>query len=1311
MTQLPDICLDWFVMCFGGVSHGVALRVRGMSMISCCSRRCSAASVVVLATVASTVILMLIVGVTSALACDTGEPPQFRELEKEEVFATRARIEVDALQANTEPPLAVKWQAKYSTSPDGPWIPAGEETVSSDHFTVALGAPDATDKPVLHHLKPETTYYVLLQAENKCSEEDKIVPKFETTFTTTSILKPEIASTFSESTTFGVFVAGPSTAVAEAQIETNGSETKYYFEYTTEPKNSLSWHEFTSGGSGTVTVAEDFVDAKASVTKLSPETTYFVRLRASNEVPGETIQPKYSAPGGGELESFTTPSASPVTFTPSVRNVTGTSAHVSGKVNPHGLETKYYFEYTTDPSKPTTWSIFSEGTIEAGLPEGAEPEVEAKLTALKAGGLYFVRLCASSSAGEGENGVGEPCLNETQQIESFQAAGAPVGTALATHALHGKSLRLLGEINPNSVPTSAEQTVTIEGNPTGGSFTLAFEGEATAPIGLGASAESVDNALRALPAINGHGSVAVSGGDGGPYTVYFGGGLENGFVGKAVPTMTGNGSNLIPSSAVTVLTTQNGGEAYDTHYHFEYASQKQFEAEGGFAKASSSPEIDLGSGGSSDFVGEDIPGLVAGEVYHYRLSATNNPSGDPVVHGEEQTLTVPVAASPGLEEPCSNQTLRSGPSENLPDCRAYEQVTPVDKHGSQEIFRYEGLAVKAIALVGEDGNHLAVEAPVSWGGSGASVGQEPYFFSRTPEGWQMTAATPQPEAGVNVYTPQVFSPDLTQIGFESSFATSAGNGESKNVEFRTGPPGGPYVTVASVPKEQAGAESGWVAASADFSKLILQVEDRRLVEPQTTTKSGSDLYEYSGGTLRQVNIGVGECGANIVKGNEEDGGGGTSSSHAVSTDGSRVFFEAVPGTSAECSTKSKQLYVRANGGSADAETIDLGAYRFVAANSEGTEVLLEKSSGENPGLYLMSGSAPARFLPSTGLAVGASFVVSDDLSTVYFDGAEEIYGYNIPTKTLSFIAHVEHGEFVSHVSPNGHYYYFVSRRVGGLPGGAVVPGGGQENDHTLPLPATPTQQVYRYDSVEHVIQCISCASSFDPEPKLGATFGTGPHGQSNGLAGLPRLTLVSGNGDFAFFQTPAALVPSDVDGEVTPEGTAGLGLENPSTYNSVSGDVYEWRHDGVDGCVDLQGCLALITNGRGGILNLLLGSAEEGRDVFIYTSSKLVPQDTDTAGDIYDARIGGGFPPPAPSPVECEADACSTPASAPDDVTPASFTFTGVGNIVQSPSSKPVANSKRPKAKKKAKKKRKGKKTGKSIKKGRTVKRSSGRDK
>ncbi len=1108
-----------------------------------------------------------VVGAATAFAAC--EAPQFEpELLEERVYSTRAHIEAAVLITNAPSAPKVEWGGEYAPAEgnggpppppkkpgEPPWTLAGGGTIASDEIAVELGEKDETGATILHHLLPKAIYYARFHVKVKCSSIEELSAEDEFKLEETkAVSAPEVARYFGGGpTTFRVGATSPTTAVGEAQVESNGAETLYEFEYAlSENGKPGEWKPFSSGeGSaeheGVVTVAEDFADAEAKLAGLKPETTYFVRLKASNKE-GVTVQDTYLGRGGTELESFTTPTAKPVAFEPSVSSVTGTSVHLSGTFLPHGSETEWRFEYTSEPEKSGSWVVGPGGVVSQKeaeeLPEGvtAAAGIEGTLGSLSAGTVYYVRLFAENKAGgEGVNGLGEPILGERQQIRSFETAGPPSASASETHGIHGESLRLLGTVGP-------------------------------------------------------HG--------------------------------------------------------YDTHYYFEYVTQVQFE-HGGFGEALRTPVLDAGGGEESDghftlkFVGADLPGLQAGETYHYRLVATNSSPGSPVIDSTEQSLTMPPAvSSPGSEEVCPNQALRAGPSANLPDCRAYEQLTPVDKEGSQEIFAYDGLKSPAYELVGEDGEHLMLEAPVVWG-STAGSGQAPYFFSRTPTGWQVTAATVQPQAGVNTYAPQVFSGDLTQFAFESGFSTSGGSGQSKNVEYKVGVPGELYVNVGTVPRGMVGYGGGWVAASADFSKLILQSEDRTPVEPRSTTKSGNDLYEYSQGKLRQVNVGIGTCGANIAKGNE--GAGGSSSPHAVSADGSRVFFEAVPGS--ECSA-SKHLYVRVNG----VETFDLGVYRFAGATADGSEVLLEKPPGEgNPGLYLYQGKT-VKPLSSTGSIAGINFTVSEDLKAIYFESGaaseEDIYRYDIASETLGFVVQSD-GKATfkeSYLSPDGRYYYFASRGVAGLPGGATVPGGGHEQ-HPAPLsslPPEPTEQVYRYDSVEHVVECVSCASGFDPEPRLGANFGKADNAQGTATDGVPRQSMVSANGDFVFFETPAALVPADVDGEVTPEGDLGSGSAQPehaSSDNSVSGDVYEWRRDGVDGCGVLQGCLALITNGRGGLLNILLGSAEDGRDVFIYTHSQLVAQDNDTAGDIYDARIGGGKLPGPAVPVECEGDACSTPAA------------------------------------------------------------------
>ena len=81
-------------------------------------------------------------------------------------------------------------------------------------------------------------------------------------------------------------------------------------------------------------------------------------------------------------------------------------------------------------------------------------------------------------------------------------------------------------------------------------------------------------------------------------------------------------------------------------------------------------------------------------------------------------------------------------------------------------------------------------------------------------------------------------------------------------------------------------------------------------------------------------------------------------------------------------------------------------------------------------------------------------------------------------------------------------------------------------------------------------------------------------------------------------------------------------------------------------------------------------------------------QDVDTEGDIYDARVGGGFPVVEPS--ECLSDACLSVPVAPNDPTPASSSFKGPGNPVALHPSAPKTKS-TPKRCKRGKARKKGK--------------------
>lgn len=102
----------------------------------------------------------------------------------------------------------------------------------------------------------------------------------------------------------------------------------------------------------------------------------------------------------------------------------------------------------------------------------------------------------------------------------------------------------------------AQQSVTIGGAPTGGTFTLTFGGATTAPgIAFNAPAVAVQTALEGLAPI-GAGNVTVAGLAGGPYAVTFAGTLGNGP--QAPMTASGAGLTGGAGTSVAVATTTTG---------------------------------------------------------------------------------------------------------------------------------------------------------------------------------------------------------------------------------------------------------------------------------------------------------------------------------------------------------------------------------------------------------------------------------------------------------------------------------------------------------------------------------------------------------------------------------------------------------------------------------------------------------------------------------------------------------------------------------------------------------------------------------
>jgi hypothetical protein len=665
-------------------------------------------------------------------------------------------------------------------------------------------------------------------------------------------------------------------------------------------------------------------------------------------------------------------------------------------------------------------------------------------------------------------------------------------------------------------------------------------------------------------------------------------------------------------------------------------------------------------------------------------------------------LAAPAALA---EELCPNAASRQGPSNALPDCRAYEQVTPVNKGDSQDLYpslNNEFGQTLDQGIPSEDGDHflLRTESPLT---SGDSY-QSSFVFSRGAEGWTTTSLSPGP--GVhNVHAELAEPSHFSWVASEDvTFTHPLGQLEEQIQSTVVGPPGGPYTTAGSSPYRNP--SFGYIktyigGASADLSHVVFESENHELAPGASGEDTGLDdaIYEWTGGQLRLVNVAtngslLSPCGATLGEAGASLPPGGTQDS--VSSDGSKIFFDAPdvneyagrnvqgPGCWNYASNENPpQLYMRLDGattvllskpntGVPNPEGPQLAI--FVGASSDGSKVffmstaeLTADDTTHAMELYEYNSEAPEgeRLIRvssgESGTAEGdVQFVagMSSDSSTVYFsafrqlaqgapapaNGAVDLYRYDTATRKTTYIAMVDATDYPSggynaptnlgyralatdggwYVTPDGRYLVFTTS----LP----LTGFDNKSVSGVQCPREGTQsfleenclELFRYSAADNSIVCVSC---FGAAPISNAMFGrdalTSP--------GLPSVRPISEDGSYVFFDTASALLPNATSGML---------------------HVYEWHN----------GTISLISTPDDPGNAYFQGTSADGSNVFFGTHAQLVAQDTDVDGDLYDARIDGGFVKVTPS--LCTGTGCQgVPAAPPIFATPSSVTFEGVGNF------------------------------------------------
>jgi hypothetical protein len=247
---------------------------------------------------------------------------------------------------------------------------------------------------------------------------------------------------------------------------------------------------------------------------------------------------------------------------------------------------------------------------------------------------------------------------------------------------------------------------------------------------------------------------------------------------------------------------------------------------------------------------------------------------------------------------------------------------------------------------------------------------------------------------------------------------------------------------------------------------------------------------------------------------------------------------------------------------------------------------------------------------------------------------------------------------VANVTPDGNVLVFPSHRA--LTGDVARSSG----------PA----QIYRYDFETKQLARVSIGQTGfrdDGNSSTGdARIVNAYFGFNSGDGVASSNPTMSSDGRLVFFQSPAGLTPGALNDQLV-TGDASVLAQN----------VYEWEAFGAkpskeaQACAIPAGCVSLISDGRdrtegtNAHENLsaveLLGTDAAGENAFFWTADSILPSDTDSQVDLYDARVEGGITEPQSSNScgslpECHPE----PPTPPGFDTPGSSVFSGLGNLI-----------------------------------------------
>ena len=660
-------------------------------------------------------------------------------------------------------------------------------------------------------------------------------------------------------------------------------------------------------------------------------------------------------------------------------------------------------------------------------------------------------------------------------------------------------------------------------------------------------------------------------------------------------------------------------------------------------------------------------------------------------------LALAAFAGPGTAAAaeCPNEAIRIAQgATRLPDCRAYEQVSPADSAGG-----VMGVNSKNQPMLGA----ISADGTGAMFGSSSAVGEAERgsglyadnLAHRTIDGWKSFGITTTTEPGVFMdastsvgsATPSV---DMSRVMFTTSRSLGPPNPlASGGLIYISAPEGKGAPTWLS----RRNFESGQPASSGIYSVPLGGSPDLSSgyfryaasltnVAGDNLRTSTFGLYRFEGEAITPA--GVLPSGMVSPKGAIPAGIGTINSSasltrimpemarNQVSVDGARLFF-----VSPAEGTEPKQLYVEEGGAPGRLISHDVSGTPAPAGISSlaglpGTEPSVQSgfaaATPDGSRVVFRSEAALTADAPSSGIKTYRAQITPAAITLTYLPTVDgRVLNINSDASEILFsVRHPVVNPIVPGESREDSLYvwdedrptapYTLAANLQGAPGDGLAPesafsadgdvlvftSGAEVVPGIVPRAEVNYTQIYRWTRQGEAVTCISCRPDGGAPGRFGTHISNSPAIQTDNPAfpnGTPADSTqssvvgnrkISSDGSRVFFDTNDPLDP----------------------VHDVNGtrDVYMWE-DGKD---------YLLTSGRGDTPSLILDSSENGNDVMFVTRDGLVPSDTNGTYDVYDVRVDGGFVEPVKE--GCEGAACQVTRIAPAAASPATLSVAGYGN-------------------------------------------------